>query len=124
MLKFNGVLVTPEPSVMNVTIQDISTPDSGRSGKTGLMYKFVVAPKRTIHLEWNNPEQDQARKILQQLKSGSNSAYVEVNYDGDPEASGRTTRTFYYGDISAAFQQVWVTGRKRYSKLQFDLIER
>ena len=123
MLSFNGTSITPHPSAMSVSIQDISTPDSGRSNYSGKMHKFVVARKRTIHLEWNNPEREEARKILANLKSGSNPVYVSVTYDGDPEETGFCTRTFYYGDISTAFQQVWISGRKRYSKLQFDLIE-
>lgn len=123
ILQFNGSDVSPDPSEMSVTIQDISSPDSGRASKTGLMSKIVVARKRTIHLGWNNPERSEVNSILTKLKSGSNAVYVSVTYDGDPEASGTQTKTFYYGDISGAFQQCWVAGRKRYSKLSFDLIE-
>ena len=124
MLSFNGSDITPDPSSMDVTIQDISSPDSGRSN-TGRMFKIVVAQKRTINVSWNNIQQAQARAIIQKLKSGYNhqKQYVQVTYDGDPEASGTSTRIFYYGDISGAFQQVWLGNRKRYSKLSFTLIE-
>ena len=123
ILQFNGTNITPEPSEMSVTIQDVSSSDSGRAAKSAKMNKIVIARKRTIHLSWNNPTQEEARIILVRLKSGSNPVYCNVTYDGDPEASGTQTRTFYYGDIQAAFQQCWVAGRKRYSKLTFDLIE-
>ena len=124
ILQFNGSDVTPDPSEMNVTIQDISSEDSGRSSKTGTMTKIVVSRKRSIHLSWNNPTQAEARSIITKLKSGNNPVYVSVTYDGDPELSGTQTKEFYYGDISTALQQCWVAGRKRYSKLTFNLIER
>lgn len=124
LLRFNGTFVRPDPSEMSFTTQDISTSDSGRSNQTGLMHKYVVAKKKTIHLAWNNPEQSEAEYILSLLTSGADPTYVNVTYDSDPLDPGLHQKTFYYGDISAALQQVWVTGSKRYSKLQFDLIER
>ena len=124
ILQFNGSDVTPDPSSMDVTIQDVSTSDSGRSSKTATMAKIVVASKRSIALSWDNITRSQARAILTQLRSGTDPAYVSVTYDGDPEATGTQTRTFYYGDISVSFQQVWVGTRKRYSKFAFSIIER
>lgn len=124
MLTFNGTAITPDPSDMSVTIQDVSSADSGRSNTTGLMYKFVVAKKRTIDVSWNNIDRSAAESIIQALQSGSSSQYVSVKYDGDPEASGFQTRTFYYGDITSAFQQVWLGTKKRYSKFTLKLIER
>lgn len=123
ILQFNGTTISPDPSDMSVVIQDVSSADSGRAARTATMTKIVVARKRTIHLSWNNPTQAEARAIMTALRSGSNPVYCSVTYDGDPEASGTQTKNFYYGDISAAFQQCWVAGRKRYSKLSFDLIE-
>jgi len=124
MLQFNGSDITPDPSSMDVTIQDISSPDSGRA-QNGKMYKTVIAQKRNINLSWKNITRTDARVILSRLKSGYNNMrqYVQVTYDGDPEATGTQTRIFYYGDISSAFQQVWVGTRKRYSLLSFTLIE-
>lgn len=122
ILKFNGTSISPEPSDMNVTIQDLSSSDSGRVSNTGRMDKVVIRQIRTIALSWNNPTQAEARAIISALRS--NGVFCTVVYDGDPEASGTQTRTFYYGDISAAFQQCWVAGRKRYAKLSFTLIER
>ena len=122
ILQFNGTSISPEPSDMNVTIQDISSSDSGRVSNTGRMDKVVIRQVRTIALSWNNPTQAEARAIISALRS--NGTFCTVVYDGDPEASGTQSRTFYYGDISAAFQQCWVAGRKRYSKLSFTLIER
>ena len=122
ILQFNGTSISPEPSDMNVTIQDISSSDSGRVSNTGRMDKVVIRQVRTIALSWNNPTQAEARAIISALRS--NGTFCTVVYDGDPEASGTQSRTFYYGDISAAFQQCWVAGRKRYSKLSVTLIER
>lgn len=125
MLQFNGTDITPAPSEMSVTVQDVSSSDSGRGNKDAVMHKVVIAQKRTIHLGWNNPTNSEVYNILRYLRSGYNgqSQYVQVKYDGDPFTTGTQTRVFYYGDISAALQQVWVGNRKRYSKLTFDLIE-
>ena len=124
ILKFNNVDVTPDPSSVECTIQDISTADSGRSSQTGQMWKNVVRQVRTLKLSWNNIQLSEARQIIAQLKSGSPSQYVSVTYDGDPQLAGTITKTFYYGDISTSFAEVWIPGRKRYSKFSFDLIER
>ena len=123
ILKFNGTEITPASHDMQVTIQDIVTSDSGRV-MSGRMYKTVVARKRTIAVSWNNITRTEALGIIANLKSGSNPVYVSVTYDGDQELSGTQTKDFYYGDISAAFQQVWIGNKKRYSKLSFNLIER
>jgi hypothetical protein len=89
------------------------------------MFKIVIARKRSINVSWNNISCTEAKAILTALRSGYNgmTQYVQVKYDGDPEVSGTQTKVFYYGDISSAFQQVWVGTRKRYSKLAFTLIE-
>lgn len=123
MISFNGVTVTPAPSECTVGVQDISSADSGRSSTNALMQKIVIAKKRTLHLGWNNITLAQAVSICQLLESGSNPVYTSVTYEGDPLLSGTQTKTFYHGDISAAFQQCWTGNRKRFSKLTFDLIE-
>ena len=125
MLKFNGTTITPDPSEMEVTLQDITTADSGRSDD-GTAHVFVVRHNvRTIKLGWNNIEKAEALAIIQALQSGSDSKIATVIYEGDPLMSSNNTRTgtFYYGDISSALQQVWVAGKRRYSKLSFNLIE-
>ena len=122
ILQFNGWSVSPEPSECNVTIQDISSSDSGRSSVSATMNKYVVAKKRTIQVAWNNPTQAEAQAIISHLTSAG--TYVSVVYDGDPTTTGTRSGSYYYGDISAAYQQCWVAGRKRYSKLNFTLIER
>lgn len=120
ILRFNGHDV-PEPSDIQFGMMDISTSDSGR-GQSGYMNKYLVATKRQINVSWNNISRSDAREVISYLKE--NGVYVTVVYDGDLESSGTKTGEFYYGDISAAFQQVWVGNRKRYSKLSFTLIER
>ena len=124
MLKFNGSDVSPDPSEMSVDVMDISSSDSGRSTQSADMQKILIAKKRKIHLGWNNISRTQARSILTLLENGTNSVYCDVTYDGDPFYASTTTKTFYHGDISGAFQQVWVSNRKSYSKLSFDLIEK
>lgn len=124
ILRFNGTDITPEPSEMNISIADLSSDDSGRTSRSGSLNKIVIARKRTIHLSWNNITQAEAKTILTNLRSGTDPTFVSVTYDGDPEYSYAVTKVFAYGDISVAFQQVWVSGRKRYSHLTFDLIEK
>ena len=123
IVSFNGTAVTPDPSECTVSVQDISSADSGRSSSNATMQKVVIAQKRTLHVGWNGLTRAEANTICQLLESGSNPVYVSVTYDGDPILSGTQTKTFYHGDISAAFQECWVGNRKRYSKLTFDLIE-
>ena len=123
IVSFNGTTVTPDPSECSIGVQDISSADSGRSSTNARMKKIVIAKKRTIHLGWNGLTLAQARAICQLLESGSNPVYTNVTYEGDPFLTGTQTKTFYHGDISAAFQECWVGNRKRYSKLTFDLIE-
>ena len=125
MLVFNGTTITPDPSEMEVTLQDITTSDSGRSDD-GTAHVFVVRHNvRTIKLAWNNIEKAEAQSIINALQSGTDSKIATVQYEGDPLVNGATKRTgtFYYGDITSPFQQVWVAGKRRYSKLSFNLIE-
>ena len=125
ILTFNGTAVTPDPCAMTITYMDISSSDSGRSPNNAMMHKVVLAQKRKIHLEWWNISREEANTIYLLLRSGTNKAYVTVEYDGglQPGANGLKTGTFYYGDISTALQQVWVSSRKCYSSFAFDLIE-
>lgn len=124
ILEFNGVAVTPDPSEMNVTVQNVSSSDSGRSNTSGKMYNYVVAKKRVIDVSWNNIDRSEANGILSALTAAdNNNANVTVTYDGDPFVTGTQTLTMYYGDISTAFQQVWVGDRKCYSKFTLKLIE-
>lgn len=124
ILKINGHDITPDPSDMSVTIQDISTADSGRSNTSGIMYKSVVSSKRVIDAQWNNIDRADAQQIISYLKSGTDPVYPSVTYDGDPEASGTVTKSFYYGDISSKLQQVWTGTGKMYSLFSIKLIEK
>lgn len=124
MIKFRNLDITPDPSEMTVTVQNISSADSGRSNTSGTMYNYVICKKRVIDVSWNNISSNEAHEILRRLTVGADdNANVSVTYDGDPIDYGEVTRTFYYGDISAAFQQVWISDRKTYSKLTLKLIE-
>lgn len=105
------------PSTFKCTIQDISSPESGRT-QDGLMHKDVVAVKRKIDLGFNGSNPEAAKKILSCFRP----TYVSVTYP-DPESGLNETRTFYTGDKSTDIK-IWTVGNKRYSSITFNIIER
>ena len=115
ILTINGLGV--DPSVITYGIQDVSAPDAGRD-LSGTMQKMTITQKRTIQLEWWQPDPALTAQILQTVKP----EYFNVTYT-DPESNTQVTKTFYVGDRSAPVQ-VWGANTKRYSKLSFKLIER
>ena len=105
-----------DPSAITYGIQDVSAPDAGRD-LSGTMQKMTICQKRTISLEWWQPEPALTAQILTSVKP----EYFPVTYT-DPESNTTVTKTFYCGDRTAPVQ-VWGTGNKRYSKVTFKLIE-
>ena len=110
----NGADV-PTPSVFNWTLQDISSPDAGRT-LDGIMHKNQIAQKRKIQLQWNGITKDTVSTILNMF----NSEYFDVTYL-DPLDNAVETRTFYSGDKPTNLYS-WRFGGL-YESISFNIIE-
>lgn len=117
-LEVGGVAIR-DPSVFQVTIQDISSADSGRT-QDGLMHKDVIAQKRTIALEWWATTPAETKAILDAFMA---STYFTVKYWDPTNTTAQLTKTFYAGDMSAPVQQFY-SGGEMYTKVSFTIIER
>ena len=82
------------------------------------MHKNRIGQKRSIPVAWINLD----RETLHKLYVMFNPEYVDITF-WDPLEGEVITRTFYTGDKESPIKQ-WTVGRKRYSRLSFDLIER
>lgn len=115
MLVVDGVAI-PDPSEFSWGESDISSSDSGRT-QDNIMHKNRIGTKVTLKLAWWDKTPEETQKILQAFYP----EYVNVAY-WDARI-GQTTKTFYTGDRSAPVKS-WTVGKKRYSKISFDIIER
>lgn len=106
-----------QPSEFNYKLSDISGSDAGRTQDT-TMHKNRIGQKRSISVAWINLD----RETLHTLYAMFNPEYVDITF-WDPLEGVVITRTFYTGDKDSPMKQ-WTVGRKRYSRLSFDLIER
>lgn len=114
-----GGVVVKTPSTFEVTIQDISAPDSGRD-LSGLMHKNTVCQKRTIQIGWSYPT---AQEMATIVNAFSASEYFTVKYWDPSNATTQQTRTFYCGDRPAAIEE-WTTKNRLYDKFSINIIER
>jgi len=121
MFKVNGANVVKDPSSFDWGKHRISSGDAGRD-QTGLMYVDTITEKRTIGLAWLGLRQSEVHAILAQFSAD----YFTITYI-DPELSTTdtdyVTKTFYKGDASAPVK-MWTDGKKLYSNLSFQIIER
>lgn len=108
-----GVFVR-SPSAFQWSLQDISSPDAGRT-EDGLMHKDRIGQKVKIQLSWNNIPTSDASAIL----TAFNPEYVEIKYL-DPMAGDYLTKTFYVGDRSAPMYNATVG---LWSNVSFNIIE-
>lgn len=116
-LKVNNVTM-PCPSKFDVSYQDISASDSGRT-EDGLMWKNRIGQKVKIGLEWLAVSDADAATIL----SAFDDEYFQVTYH-DPKANAVVTKTFYGGDRSAPYYW-WVENRGwSFQNISFNIIER
>lgn len=115
MLVVDGVEI-PDPSEFTWSESDISASDSGRTQDT-LMHKNRIGTKVKIQLAWWDKSPEDTQKILQAFYP----EYFTVSY-WDARV-GQTTKTFYRGDPSAPVKS-WTVGKKRYTKISFNIIER
>lgn len=116
MLKVNGITIKT-PSEMTWGLQDVSDSAAGRTDDA-IMHKNRIAQKRKLSLAWNNPTRVEAASILQAF----NPEYIDITYP-DAMSGLNETRTFYTGDRTAPFK-MWTVGKKLFSQVAFDVIER
>lgn len=109
------------PSAITWSIQDISSPDAGRT-LDGIMHKErlpVGGQKRKLKLSWNVVRfGSESADILQAFTP----EYVDVTYP-DPQDGALATRTFYTGDKEIEFT-TWWDGSELLTNLSFSIIER
>lgn len=119
IISINGLQCNP--SVMEVGIQDVSSPDAGRD-LTGRMHPMKIGEKQTIELEWWEPSRAEVKAVLEKVKAES----FSVSYY-DPNTNTWTTKTMYVGDRKVPIR-MWGTDpygnvKAWYSKMSFKLIE-
>ena len=117
------VTITPVPSRIRWAVQDISSPDAGRT-LDGIMHKERLAvggQKRKMELEWNavpyGPSSGQSGWILTQFTP----EYLDVKYP-DPQDGSIVEKTFYTGDKTLTFT-LWQEGRLWFTDFSFNIIE-
>lgn len=117
ILAVDGKSLPKQPSEFDFKLMDISAASAGRT-QDAVMHKERVAQKRSLPIAWINLDRD----TLHELYVMFNPEYVNVTY-WDPLGGKVMTREFYTGDKESPMRQ-WTVGKKRYSRLSFDLIER
>jgi len=115
VFKVNGV-DCPTPSKFGWSLQDISSPDSGRT-LDGLMWKNRVTQKEKIELAWNAPDNAKAAQVLQMFQP----EYFELTYRS-PLTNSIVTKTFYVGDRTAS--TYWWLNNGLFEAISFNVIER
>ena len=119
LLVVDGVTIK-SPSAFTWGVQDISSPDAGRT-LDGIMHKERLVfggQKRKLKLEWNLVKfGTESRAILQAFTP----EYVSVAFP-DPQEGAVITRTFYTGDKELQFR-TWWDGKQLLTNLSFNIIE-
>lgn len=113
--------IHPDPSVCDVSYQDVSAADAGRTHDAGnTMYKMRTSQKVKIKLAWPNPTAAQTASILQAFDA----EYFYVRYP-DAKTNSMQIREFYAGDRTAPMKWYNLPGKgTRYGILSFNIIER
>lgn len=120
LLVVDGVPIKA-PSAITWSVQDVSTPDAGRT-LDGVMHKERLplpgGQKRKLKLEWAVVRfGTESRSILQAFTP----EYISVTYP-DPQEGDLVTKTFYTGDKETQFK-TWWTGSQLMTSLSFAIIE-
>lgn len=113
-----------EPDDYHWGINDVSSPDSGRTQDANCtMQKSRLAQKRKLSLKWTNPSLADVSAILKM----TNPVYFYVRYL-DAMEGGFVTKQFYSGDKSAPYRIISIPdpqgNKTTVSTLSFDIIER
>lgn len=82
----------PVPSKYQYDLQDVSSPDAGRS-EDGTMWKLRITQKVKIELAWSNLQTAQVAEVL----NAFNAEYISVTYL-DAKSGSFQTKKFYVGD--------------------------
>ena len=106
----------PIPSEFNWSVQQVSSPDSGRT-LDGMMHVERVTRKEKIGLKWAAKTPAETSQILQ-LFSGE---YFQVTYRS-PLTNSIVTKTFYSGDQSSPYY--WWVRNGLLESITFNIIER
>lgn len=108
----------PCPSKFDISYQDVSAPDSGRT-LDALMWKNRVAQKVKIELEWLGLSDENAATIL----TAFDPEYVDVTYH-DAKTNSIVTKNFYTGDRTGITYWWNDNDDFTYSSITFSIIER
>lgn len=106
----------PAPTEFGWSIQDVSSPDSGRT-LDSTMYKARVARKEKISLKWVAKTPEETSQILRLFSP----EYFAVTYRS-PLTNSIVTKTFYSGDQSSPYY--WWVGDGLLESITFNIIER
>ena len=106
------------PSSYQYGLQDISSPDAGRSQDT-IMHKERVGQKVKLELSWKGLTWAETAQIMQAF----NPEYITIRYP-DMLTGQYETKLFYTGDKEAPVK-CWLddSGRKIIETLSFNVIE-
>lgn len=115
LLEFDGVALR-DPSVMQWSLQRVSSPDAGRT-LDAKMHVEQVALKRKLELQWNAISAEEATKIIKAAKP----EYINVKYY-DYLTGQYETRKFYTGDQSVPVY-TFQSNYKIVSNVAFNIIE-
>jgi len=113
-----------DPSVMNISMQDVHSANSGRD-QGGVMRFKVIARKMKIELEWWYPSPEVVSRVLHAIQYEYDSALKEdciIVYCHQPSNDTWTMHKMYRGDRSMPYDG-WAVGRRRFKSLKFNLIE-
>lgn len=116
ILKINDTIIKT-PSEVTWTLQDISSPDSGRD-LTGVMHKDRVAQKIKLSCKWPHMSTAEASLLLRNANSQVN---FQLTYF-DVMQNGVRTATFYVGDRTAPLAWIW-DDDNAVQNVAFDFIE-
>lgn len=116
ILTVNGVKF-PNPSKMQVTIEDWDASTSERNANGDLM-RDRVAVKRKIEVEYSLLTGEQMSLILKATED----VFFDVVYF-DPQQNGFLTKTMYIGNRAPSFY-VLRDGKVMYRDFKFSLIEK
>ena len=128
LLVVDGVTIKA-PSAITWSIQDVSSPDAGRT-LDGIMHKerlVVGGQKRKLKLEWNlvrfgqEPSGSTIRTTSAGILQAFTPEYITVTFP-DPQLGTTYTGTFYTGDKEMKFA-TWWDGKQLLTNLSFSIIE-
>lgn len=99
MFKINGIIIA-SPTAVSWSLSDLSSDESGRSTRTGIMNKDVITQKRTLSFQWTNLTWTQAAEIANLCKNQGVSVYLTYP---DVLKGKSLTKKFYTGDIKGNY---------------------